>query len=115
MFERGILPAFVPAFLQVWEQTAARQTGQGGALADLYFAVELERAAGTCTTRRQKALKKTEELRDVPTPLAALELSEVPEPLAVPDVRPEQAWAVPALQDAAALERAPLAFRLPEA
>ena len=67
------------------------------------------------TLRRQTVWKSAEALLDVLEPLAALELSEVPEPLAVPAEQPERVLAVPALKDAAAQELASQAFRLPEA
>ena len=67
------------------------------------------------TLRRQRVWKPAEELPDVPELLAALELSEVLEPLAVPAERPERVLAVPALKDAEVQERAPRVFRLPEA
>ena len=45
--------------------------------------------------------------------MAALEPSEVPELLAVPDEQPARVLEVPALQDAAVLELEQLVFRLP--
>lgn len=67
------------------------------------------------TLRRQTVWKPAEALLGVPALLAALALSDVPEPLAVLAEQPARALAVPALQDAAVQARASLAFRLPEA
>ena len=91
----------------------AQQTAQDVEFADLYFAAGPERAVGTYTLRRQTVWKPEGALQVVPAPCGVLELSGVPEPLAVPDERPERALAVPALSAAQAL--ASLVFRLPEA
>ena len=99
----------------VWEQTAGQQTAQDVEPLDWYFEAGPERAAGTNTSCRQMVWKPAEALLDVPAlwavlePLEALELSEAPAE------QPARAWAVPALQDAEALEPALQAFRLPEA